>query len=83
MICIKFLKKSYEGEKDASNKKDKNIWLHKIRLVDSAEGDKQTDKKFNKKEPPKKTTKADAKKFIQLIAKKETDMNIELFKKIF
>ena len=76
-------KERYEEEKDALNENDTKNWLHKIRLADSEEEDKQTDKKFNKKEPPKRPAKVDAKKFIQLIARKETGMKRELFKKIF
>ena len=43
--------------------------------------EQQTSKEFNKNEPPIKPTKTDANEFNELIAKKETGINKELFKK--
>ena len=44
---------------------------------------KQSDKKPDKKESPKKSTKFVVKEFDELINKKETDINSELFRKHF
>ena len=45
--------------------------------------EQQTNKEFNKKEPPIKPTKIDANELNKFIIKKERDINKELFKKIF
>ena len=47
------------------------------------EEEQQTSKKINKKEPPKKPTKTDMKELNELIIKKETGTNRELFKNYF
>ena len=47
------------------------------------EEEQQTSEKFNKKEPPDKPTQTDVNEFIELIIKKETGINRELFKKHF
>ena len=44
------------------------------------EEEQQTSKKFNKKELPKKPTETDVNEFTELIIKKETSINRELFK---
>ena len=59
-----------------------------MRLTDdyqyeSEEEQEQTSKKSNKKEPPKKPTKTDVEELNELIIKKETGMNRELFKNYF
>ena len=82
-------KERYEKEKGSLNKKDaKKIDYTKLGLNDgyyneSEEEEKQTDKKPDKKEPPKKPTKSDVLEFNELIIKKETGMNRELFQKHF
>ena len=66
----------------------KNFNYTKLRLTDdyqyeSEEEQEQSSKKSNKKEPLKKPTKTDVKEFNELIIKKETGVNRELFKKYF
>ena len=73
------------------NTKDtKKFNYTKLRLTDdyqyeseNEEEQEQISKKSNKKEPLKKTTKTDVKELNELIIKKETGINRELFKKYF
>ena len=70
------------------NEERKNFNYTKLKLTDdyqykSEEEQEQTSKKPNKKEPPKKPTKTDVNEFNELIIKKETGINRELFKKYF
>ena len=87
LYCI--YKERYEKEKGSLNKKDaKKFDYTKLGLNDgycneSEEEEKQTDKKPDRKEPPKKPTKSDVLEFNELIIKKETGMNRELFQKHF
>ena len=82
-------KEIHVEEKDALNKKDtKKFNYTKLRLADnyqceSKKEEKQTDIKHDKKEAPKKPTRIDAKEFSELIIKKETGINRELFQKYF
>ena len=82
-------KDKYNEEKDGLTTKDrKKINYTKLRLINdyqyqSKEEQEQTSKKFNKREPPKKPTKTDVKELNELIIKKETGINRELFKKYF
>ena len=48
-----------------------------------SEEEQRTGKKFNKKEPFKKPTKTDVNDLNELIIKKETDVNREIFKNYF
>ena len=70
------------------NQERKNFNYTKLKLTDdyqykSEEEQEQTSKKPNKKEPPKKPTKTDVNELNELIIKKETGINRELFKKYF
>ena len=60
-------------EKDALIKKDKEIWLHKIKTPDDylceSEEEKQTDRKPDKKEQPKNQQKVMWKNLINLLIK--------------
>ena len=82
-------KEKHEEEKDGVNDKDtKKFDYTKLRLTDdyeyeSQERVKETNKKPDKKEPPKKPTENSVKKFSELVNKKETDMNREIFQKHF
>ena len=51
--------------------------------VSENEEEQWTSKKSNEKEPPKKPTKTDVNELNELIVKKETGTNRELFKKYF
>ena len=80
-------KEIYKKEKDALNKKDiKNFDYTKLRLTgylyESEEEEKQTDKRHDKKELPKKPEKTDGKEINKLIHKEEMGINRELFKKL-
>ena len=82
-------KEKYEKEKNALNEKDtKKFDYTKLRLSDDYEyeaekEEKETDKKPNQKEPPKKTTENSVKELRKLVHKEETDMNWGLFQKHF
>ena len=80
-------KDRYNKEINSLDTKDrKNFNYTKLRLTDDYqyesenEEEQQTSKKFNKKEPPKKPTETDVNEFTELIIKKETSINRELFK---
>ena len=82
-------KEKYEEEKDALNEKyAKKFDFTKLRLTDdytyeSVKEEKVTDKKSNKKEPPKKPTENSVKELSKLVNKEETDVNWGLFQKHF
>ena len=61
------------------------MWLPDNYEYESEEKEEKTqsDKKPDKKEPPKKLTKIDAKEFNEFLSKDETDINSELFQKRF
>ena len=82
-------KDKYNEEINSLDTKNrKKFDYKKLRLTDdyqyeSEEEQEQTSKKSNKKEPPKKPTKTDLEELNELIIKKETGMNRELFKNYF
>ena len=81
-------KERYIEEKNSLNTKDtKKFGYTKLRLTEDYESEsdkeKQTRKKPDKKEPPKKPTSTDMKEFNKLVIKEETGMNRELFKTYF
>ena len=63
----------------------KKLWLPDDYEYESEEKEEKTqsDKKPDKKEPPKNLTKIDAKEFNEFLSKDETDINSELFQKHF
>ena len=87
MYCI--FKEKYEEERDVLNYKEtKKFDYTKLRLTDHYEyefekGEKETDKKPDKKEQPKKPTENSVKKLSELVDKEETDLNRELFQEHF
>ena len=52
-------------------------------MNESEKGENETDKKPDKKEPPKKPTENSVKKLSELVDKEETDLNRELFQEHF
>ena len=90
MNCITIYKDKYNEEINTLNTKDrKNFNYIKLRLTDDYqyesenEEEQRTSKKFKKKEPLKKPTQSDANELNELIIKKETGINRELFKNYF
>ena len=86
--CIIFIRKDIIKKQNGLNIKDtKKFNYTKLRLANDyeyeSEKEEQTKKQPDKTESPKKPTRTDAKEFSEIIARKKTVMNRELFKKYF
>ena len=80
MNCIMFIKINTRKKKNGLTIKDKKQFDYKkLRLHYECESEeeekKRSDKKLDKKEPPKKQTKFGANEFNKLINKEEIDIN--------
>ena len=80
-------KDKHNEEKDGLNTKKKLFYYEKLRLTDDYQYESEEEKKeekeqqTSKKEPLKKPTKDDVSNFNELVNKKETGINYELFEK--